>query len=83
MAKTKQKTGTPPSVLMSRNKIAAKKNPENYMPRMAPGMPKSMDEKYRAEGDVTRRKDGGVVKKAMGGKCRGMGAATKGGNYKG
>lgn len=24
-----------------------------------------------------------VQKKAMGGKCRGMGAATKGGNYKG
>ena len=121
-SKTKQKTGTPPSVIASRNKIAAKKNPEDYEPRMSPGMPKSMDEKYRAEGYVTRRKDGGVVKKAkggkiseyggkemyksksammkhegsesmamerkerkmaMGGKCRGMGAATKGGNYKG
>jgi hypothetical protein len=31
---------------------------------------------------VVNRKAGGAVKKmAMGGKCRGMGAATKGGNY--
>jgi hypothetical protein len=40
-----------------------------------------------ARGDRAARRDagmkaGGKVKKmAMGGKCRGMGAATKGGNY--
>ncbi|CAB4169632.1 hypothetical protein UFOVP885_74, partial [uncultured Caudovirales phage] len=62
MAKTEQKTATPPSVIISRNKIAAKKNPKDYEPHMAPGMPKSMDEKYRSEGDVTRRNEGGVVK---------------------
>lgn len=143
MAKTEQKTGTPPSVIISRNKIAAKKDPEAYAAKQRrleaysrpenkrrddlpesfakrnsggardirrmngpmyepagflPGV--TMKEKFkemerndkvigmlnedtRSKGDVTRRKDGGVVKKAMGGKCRGMGAASKGGNYKG
>lgn len=36
----------------------------------------------RSPRPIARRKAGGKVKKmAMGGKCRGMGAATKGGNF--
>jgi hypothetical protein len=54
-------TPTPPSLVESRKKIVAKKDIYNE-PRMSPGMPKSMDEQYRSEGDVTRRKSGGMIK---------------------
>jgi hypothetical protein len=38
---------------------------------------------FAADGIGKMAKGGKTSKMAMGGKCRGMGAATKGGNYKG
>ena len=39
-------------------------------------------EAREAESLMKRAKGGGIKKMAMGGKCRGMGAATKGGNFR-
>ena len=58
MAKTEQKTATPPSVIASRNKIAAKKDPEAYAAKQRRLEAYSRPENNRPESYAERNSGG-------------------------